>query len=482
MENEYFKTRWGIILASLGMAVGTGNVWRFPRIAAQNGGGAFLIPWILALFLWSIPIIMMEYALGKNMRKGPIGGIGKLIGKNYNWMGGFVAVCTMFIMFYYSVVMGWCIKYFISSLSGKIFSADTFVYWDNFTKTYQPVFFHFISMLIGVIVVYKGIVNGIEKVNKFLIPALFIMLVISAIKALTLEGSYKGLNFLFNPEWSQLKNYKVWLEGLSQSAWSTGAGWGLLFTYAVYMKEKEEITLNTFTVGFGNNIASLIAGIAVLCTIFAVLPEAQAFEAVKSGNEGLTFMWIPELFKQTFAGGIFSAIFFLLLTFAALSSLIAMIELSTRVFIDMGMKRKKGVFIVGILGFIMGVPSAVSLGIFNNQDWVWGVGLLLSGIFISFSVIKFGVKKFRETMINSEFSAFKTGKWYDFVVKFIIPIEFSALIIWWFYQSITSFDKEGWWNPFHIFSVGTCIFQWGVILIVLILLNKYITKRVFNEV
>jgi NSS family neurotransmitter:Na+ symporter len=481
MQKEYFTSRWGIVLASLGMAVGTGNVWRFPRIAAQNGGGAFLIPWILALFLWSIPILMMEYTLGKNMRKGPIGAIGKLAGKKYNWMGGFVAVCTMFIMFYYSVVMGWCIKYFLSAMSGKIFSSNTFEYWDNFTKSYQPVIFHFISILIGSIIVFKGIVKGIEKVNKFLIPALFIMLIISAIKALTLDGSYKGLNFLFNPDWEQLKNYKVWLEGLSQSAWSTGAGWGLILTYAVYMKKKEEITLNTFTVGLGNNIASLIAGITVLCTVFAVLPEAKALEVVSTSNEGLTFMWIPELFKMTFAGGFFASIFFLLLTFAALSSLIAMIELSTRVFIDIGLERKNGVIIVGILGFIMGIPSAISLGFFQNQDWVWGVGLLLSGIFIVSAVIKYGVSDFRENLINSDYSIVKTGKWFDKIVKYIIPVEFAALVIWWFYQSIVSFDSEGWWNPFHTYSVATCIFQWGLIIIILLILNKFITERVFRK-
>ena len=481
MQKEYFTSRWGIVLASLGMAVGTGNVWRFPRIAAQNGGGAFLIPWLLALFLWSIPILLMEYTLGKNMRKGPVGAIGKLAGKKYNWMGGFVAVCTMFIMFYYSVVMGWCIKYFLSSMSGKIFSSNTFEYWDNFTGSYQPVIFHFVSILIGSLIVFKGIVKGIEKVNKFLIPALFIMLIASAIKALTLEGSYKGLNFLFNPDWVQLKNYKVWLEGLSQSAWSTGAGWGLILTYAVYMKKKEELTLNTFTVGLGNNIASLIAGITVLCTVFAVLPETKALEVVGSSNEGLTFMWIPELFKMTFAGGFFASIFFLLLTFAALSSLIAMIELSTRVFMDIGLERKNSVIIVGILGFVMGIPSAISLGFFQNQDWVWGVGLLLSGIFIVSAVIKYGVTDFRENLINSHDPVIKTGRWFDKIVKYIIPVEFAALVIWWFYQSIASFDREGWWNPFHTYSVATCIFQWGLIIIILLILNKFITDRVFRK-
>ncbi|RMD97210.1 MAG: sodium-dependent transporter, partial [Calditrichaeota bacterium] len=256
-KREYFSSRWTLILAALGMAIGTGNIWRFPRIAAQNGGGAFLIPWILFLFLWSIPLIIAEFAIGKKTRFGPVGAIGTLIGKKYTWMGAFVAFCTIAIMFYYSVVMGWCLKYFYAATIGDLAHVNGRQYWDSFSAApFQPLLFHFLSISIGALIIYRGIALGIERANKILIPGLGLLLVVATIRALTLPGALNGLQFFFAPDWKALINFRVWLEALSQSAWSTGAGWGLILTYAVYMREKEDIVLNSFISGFGNNSAS----------------------------------------------------------------------------------------------------------------------------------------------------------------------------------------------------------------------------------
>ena len=200
-KKEYFSTRWALLLAALGMAIGTGNIWRFPRIAAQNGGAAFLIPWILFLFTWSIPLLITELTIGKSMRKGTVGAFGKLIGKKYTWIGGFVGFCTMAIMFYYSVVMGWCVKYFIASIMGDLTGVSGLAYWAQFSNTrFQPIIFHFFSITIGAIIIYRGVVRGIERANKILIPSLFLLLIVGVVRALTLPGSLKGLNFFFNPE------------------------------------------------------------------------------------------------------------------------------------------------------------------------------------------------------------------------------------------------------------------------------------------
>ena len=146
-KREYFSSRWGLILAALGMAIGTGNIWRFPRIVALNGGAAFLIPWIIFLFLWSIPLLIAELTIGKHTRYGPIGAFGKLIGKKYTWMGGFVGFCSMAIMFYYSVVTGWCIKYFLAAITGKLINVDTQSFWRIFSSSvYEPILFHFIAI------------------------------------------------------------------------------------------------------------------------------------------------------------------------------------------------------------------------------------------------------------------------------------------------------------------------------------------------
>ena len=473
-QAELFSSRWALIFAALGMAIGTGNIWRFPRIVAQNGGGSFLIPWMLFLFLWSIPLLIIEFSIGKHTRHGTVGAFGRFLGKQYTWMGAFVGFCTMAIMFYYSVVMGWCVRYFFAALFSDRGLDASEQFWTSFTTGYWPVVFHLLSMLLGSYVIYRGVVRGIERANKVLIPTLFGLLIVAAIRAVTLPGATQGLNFLFTPDIDYLFNYRTWLEALSQSAWSTGAGWGLILTYAVYMKKREDVVLNSFIAGLGNNTASLIAAMVILPTVFAILPYDQAMQAVSSGNTGLTFIWIPKLFENMPLGGFFMAVFFLALTTAALSSLIAMIELATRIFMDAGLTRGKAIAFVATFGFVLGLPSARSMSFFDNQDWAWGLGLMVSGMFFTFAAIKFGVDRFRRELVNDEGVDIKAGNWFNIIVGILIPLEFVVLLSWWFYQAVTSFDPEGWWNPFRPFSLGTCLFQWGMAIVVFLGMNNWL--------
>jgi NSS family neurotransmitter:Na+ symporter len=479
-KKETFSSRWGLILASLGMAIGCGNIWRFPRIAASNGGAAFLIPWIIFLILWSIPLLIIEYSLGRGTRMGVIGSFGKIMGHKYSFMGGFVAFCSMAIMFYYSVVTGWCIKYFLRGALGGTPLGTASEYWKSFSGSYQPVLFHLVAVFLGSFIVYRGIEAGIEKANKFLIPSLFALLIIAAFRAVTLPGAAQGLNFLFNPQWEQLRDYRVWLQGLTQSAWSTGAGWGLILTYAVYMKKREDTVLNSFVVGFGNNSASLLAGLAIIPTIFALLPPAEATAAMGKDNIGLTFISIPTLFSKMPGGSFFMPLFFLSLTFAALSSLISMLELTCCIFMDAGLTRKKAVFFVGIITFLLGLPSAFRLAFFKNQDWVWGLGLMVSGFFFVMAVTRYGVTRFRKEWVNVEGCDLKVGRWFDILVKYFIPVEFIAMLSWWFYQAVR-WNPKGWWDIRKPESLGTCLFQWALVIIVFLIANNWIAKKMFKE-
>ncbi|KPK95961.1 hypothetical protein AMJ80_02715 [bacterium SM23_31] len=476
-KKELFTSRIGLLLASLGMAVGTGNIWRFPRIIAKYGGGSFLIPWIIFLFLWSIPLLILEFSLGKGARKGTAGAFGAIMGKKFGWMGTYVGFCAMGIMFYYSVVTGWCIKYVTASITGKVFLQQGREYWDSFIATqYQPLFFHFCAMLIGSYIIYKG-VRGIEKANKFLIPSLFVLLLIAMVRSLTLPGAVEGVNYLFTPKLSELFNYEVWLQALTQSAWSTGAGWGLILTYAVYMKQKEDIVLNSGIIGFGDYTVSLIAALTIVPVVFALgsayADPVQLVQEPGPANTGLTFIWIPQLFNQIAGGRFFLTLFFLALSFAAVSSLISMIELTTRIFMDMGLTRKKAIIMVGSVAFVLGVPSALSMGFFENQDWVWSLGLMLSGFFIALAAIKYGVKRFRENFINLEGNDINLGRFFD-VIVFLIPVQFVVLIWWWFSQA------GGWTDIFSSFSVGTCLLQWGLAIIIFIAINKWLMNQTFE--
>ena len=213
--------------------------------------------------------------MGKGTRKGAIGSFAKTLGPKFGWMGAWVAWTATAILFYYSVVMGWTIRFFWATLTREIPSPATepSAFWDGFAATPSALLTHVIAMGLGVFVVAYG-VKGIERAAKLLIPSLVILVVVLAVKALTLPGASEGLAFLFTPEWSELADYKVWLQALTQNAWDTGAGWGLVLTYAIYMRKREDTALNAFAIGFGNNSMSLLAGIMVLCTVFSVMPDA----------------------------------------------------------------------------------------------------------------------------------------------------------------------------------------------------------------
>jgi len=472
-SQEQFGSRWGLILATLGMAVGTGNIWRFPRIVASNGGGSFLVAWVVFLLIWSIPLMMAEFAFGKRTRKGTIGAIGALAGERLAWMGGWAALCATAIGFYYSVVAGWCVRFLWASVSGELARTDPAEFWASFTTSYQPIVTHLIVIATCVGVVWFG-VRGIERVAKVLIPTLFVLIVILTVRAVTLPGAERGLDFLFKPDWSALGNYKIWLEALTQNAWDTGAGWGLILTYAVYMKAREDVPLNACLIGLGNNSVSLLAGIMVLCTIFAINPAAQE-QIVGAGNEGLTFIWMPQLFAQMPGGQIFMVLFFLALTFAAITSMISMLELAARNLMDRGVPRRKAVAWVGAAVAVFGLPSALSLEIFRNQDWVWGVGLMLSGFFFAFAARKFGLEKLRNEDLNGEGSDMHVGRWWSFVVGVLIPIEALILMAWWLWQAAQ--DNPEWLEVFNSYSVGTVIVQWAIGLTALILYNRWRLKR-----
>jgi len=284
---DQFSSRWGIIFAGLGMAIGTGNIWRFPRVVSQNGGGAFMIAWLFFLFFWSIPLLIIEMSIGRNggafmiawlfflffwsiplliiemsigrkTRLGVIGSFGTVMGKKFTWMGTFVAFVPTAITFYYTVVTGWCLKYFFATSFQGLIKKDSLQFWRGFTSSWEPVIFHFAAITIGCFIIYSGVVKGIERWNKFFIPSLFILLIIGCLRVLTLPGAFKGMNFLFSPNFPMLLNYKIWLNALSQSAWSTGAGWGLMLTYSIYSRKEENPIITSSTIGFGNCVASLL--------------------------------------------------------------------------------------------------------------------------------------------------------------------------------------------------------------------------------
>ncbi len=493
--NQRFSSRLGLLLSALGIAVGTGNIWRFPRIVAQNGSdegaGAFLVAWLAFLFLWSIPLIIAEYAMGRKSHLGVVGTIMKIAGEKLTWMGAFVAFVAVAITFFYSIIVGWCVYYFIYIITHSLpTSTDAAMeIWNAYQSSFWPLITHAFVMAFGAAAIWKG-VSSIERINKILIPTLLTIVVISVIRALTLPGAFDGIAYLFTPDWSQLTKPRIWLEALTQNAWDTGAGWGLFLTYAAYMKHEHGVTKNAFITGIGNNVVSLMAALMIFGTVFAVLktemgmttPEVLEIARTSGpASTGLTFIWMPQLFARMFMGAPIAVMFFLGLSFAGFSSLIAQLELPTRVLLDTGIKRPTAILGVVALSYILGIPSAINLGFLANQDFVWGVALMISGAFVAFAMIKYGVTKMREEELTEiEDHDWVLGTWWDKVLTFFVPAAAFILLFWWLYQSATVYSPDEWYNPFNPYSVMTCFVQWAIALVGFIIFNKRISTAIIQ--
>ncbi|MBL7113390.1 MAG: sodium-dependent transporter [Bacteroidales bacterium] len=487
--NQRFSSRWGLILSAMGIAVGTGNIWRFPRIAAQSAGehgaGAFLFAWVVFLFLWSIPLIIAEYTLGKKYRSGVVGIFVKSLGKKFAWMGTFVAFVATAITFFYTVVVGWCIYYFAHTLIHDLplttqAAMDT---WNHYQDSAWPFLTHILAIGLGALAIWKGI-RSIERVNKILIPILLLIVILCVIRALTLPGAWEGVAYLFRPEWSQLKDPKIWISALTQNAFDTGAGWGLFLTYAAYMKAEHGTIKNAFITGIGNNTVSLLSGIMIFGTVFAVLrsemgmADTEILEIMQTSgpaSTGLTFIWMPQLFARMMFGNPLAILFFLGLTFAGFSSLIAQMELPTRVLVDTGMNRTKALWIMVAVIYLLGIPSARNLNILSNQDFVWSVALMISGAFIAFAVIKQGVKKLIGE-INVTANDWNVGSYWSITIRMFIPFAAFFLLFWWLFLSATVFAPGEWFNPLNPFSVMTCLVQWFFVTAIFIGFNRRISR------
>ena len=515
--SDQFSGRMGLIFASIGAAIGTGNIWRFPRMVGANGGGTFLIPWLFFLFAWSIPLVIAEYAMGKRSRTGTIGTFRIFAGKKFAWMGLWTAWISTAIGFYYAVVSGWTIKYFQLGITGALNGegVDTTEVWNAFLQSSgQVIFFQFLVIVLTLAAILKG-AKAIEKVNIYLMVSLFALLFLTLFLSLWMDlsdGTLDGALFMFTVDFDMLFEPEVWINGLSQSAWSCSAGMGMCITYAVYMSKDEDTVLNAFTMGLANNSISIIAGLAVLSAIFAVSDDPLA--TVTGGSSAITFLALPEVFAQAPGGNIgplfMMAGFFLALSFAAMTSMISTVELCVRNFVDHGYDRKTSVFITGAAIFFFGIPSAVmwikldSAGVafpefLEVQDHIWGYGLMFSGLFIAYTIWQYGYKKwqadveqgladpgfkgylttgvpaFRNDFINTGDNDMHVNRIWDILIYIAFPVLFIILMASYFGDMIANTDDV--WNPANPHGLGIILMFWGVVGGLFIGLNKLLVSR-----
>jgi len=513
--SDEFSGRLGLIFATIGAAIGTGNIWRFPRMVGANGGGSFLVPWLIFLFLWSVPLIIAEFALGKRSRTGTVGTFRIFAGKRFAWMGLWTAWISTAIGFYYAVVTGWCINYFQTAIRGGLGSeVDTVEVWNSFLQNpMEVVFFQSIAVAITMLAIWKG-AKAIEKVNVSLMISLFVLLFAALFLSFVMDledGSLDGFVYMFSIQPEYLAQPETWINGLSQSAWSCSAGMGMAITYSVYMRKDEDTTLNAATMCLANNSISIIAGLTVMMAVFAVVDDPLA--AVSGGSSAITFLVLPEVFAQAPGGPVVQlamvTMFFLALSFAALTSMISTVELCVRNFVDHGIERPQAVGFTSLAIFFFGLPSAATWILVDDstgvafpqflevQDHIWGYGLMFSGLFIAYSIWKYGwnryrvwqeenditgfslqdylengVSSFRDDFINTGDNDWWIGKWWDYIMYLGFPIMFSVLILSYFADMLANVDNP--WDPTNANGISIILLFWGVTAGLFIGLNRFI--------
>lgn len=453
MDRERWGSRIAFVLSTIGSAVGLGNVWRFPFIAYRNGGGAFLIPYFVALFVAGIPLLMMETAIGQKFQ-GSAAKTFLTISKKWEWLGWFAIFVGTVICSYYAVVLSWALNYlfFSFNLSWNISGSVNF-FFNDFLKVSSTPFdfssFNF-NIFIGLLMVWliTGfiIIKGVKTLGKFntvLLPLSFFILLILLLRGITLNGSLNGVEKFFTPDLKKLFSLNVWIEAFSQIFYTLSLGFGILIAYASYRDEKTDIANNAKITGFTNSLIEFIAGITVFSTVgFLAFSNNVSIDSLRLGGPGLAFVTYPEAISKIPAfPNLFGILFFLMLLFLGLTSLVSLIEAVVTGLKDkFNFSRKKSVFIIVGIDLLFGILYCFGSGILwldIVDHWILTFGLLVVGLFETIIVAWFfGIDRLR-SFINSV-SEISVDKIFEISIKYIVPV---FLIILLSYSIISEFRK-----------------------------------------
>jgi len=432
----------GFIMAAAGSAVGLGNIWRFPYLTGENGGGAFVFVYILCVLLIGLPLLLNEIALGRMSGKNPIGAI-KATGGNKFWqIAGILCILVCFcVLSYYSVIAGWTIGYIFTELINIPVDFATF----QQTPMYViPLCFFFILLTIGIVL--GGVSGGIEKAAKFLMPVLFIIIIFIAGRSVTLEGAGAGIEYYLYPDFSKI-NSKVVLMALGQAFFSMSVGWGLMITFGSYLPKNSNIVSSSGWIAGMDTAVALLGGLMVFPALFALLPGKDP-----AGGPALVFEVLPKVFDAMPGGNVIGAMFFLLLLVAALTSSISMLEVPVAFLIDeKKWSRKKAAWTIGIAAMVLSIPSALSsidgsifkdltvsfmgntqVGFFNIMDFTFGTFAVVV-ICLMLSLYTGWAKKignFADELAHGApgfKGAFRTG--WIFFIKWVCPIVIALVLL-----------------------------------------------------
>ena len=361
MAREKFGTRFGVLMAMVGSAVGLGNMWRFPYMVSEYGGAAFIFVYILCVFCLCLPIFFAEFIIGRRSQTNAFRAFDKLApGTPWKWVGMVAVTAPVIILSYYSVIGGWSIQYFFKACTFGFTERVTQEYLDTMfagfiSSTWAPILGHTFFLIVTSLVLLGGVKSGIERFGKVMMPVLYIIVLVIAIWTAMLPGASEGLSFLFNPDFAKI-DASVCAAALGQAFFSLSLGYGTMLTYASYVSKKEDIASSSTTIAVSDLVFSLIASCAIMPAVFAFGLDTQ-------GGPGLVFQTLPYIFSQMPLGGLVAILFFLSLIVAALTSSISLFEVGVAYLTEeKKMSRKKAVVLLFAIIWPIGVLCSLSFG------------------------------------------------------------------------------------------------------------------------
>ncbi len=426
MPREKWSSRLGFLLAGIGSAVGLGNVWRFPYITGQNGGGAFLIPYVISVLLLGIPLMMLEISVGRQFKRSVVSSMRSINGR-LTWVGLFVALVALLVLSYYLVVTGWTFAYFLYSLSG---SEPVF---EEFTQTYNSLIFFVVVTVLMALIVTRGIRSGIERANQLLVPAFVILLLLLVVYSLALPRALDGVLFYLTPDFARLSDYSVWLAAFGQAFFSLSVGSGILITYGSYLDESVSLPSSMGIIALTDSFISFISGLVIFPIVFSFGFEPAA-------GPKLAFSTLPYIFAQAQYGAVLAVIFYLVLFFAAITSAISLLEVGVTVLVDeTRLSRRTATALLAGMVLLLGVPSALSysqvglqvlqMPVLDLMDPLFGTfAIILAALFISVSATWFVKKEVIVNQINQN-ARWQHGEQIFALIKFFIPFALTLIFI-----------------------------------------------------
>jgi neurotransmitter:Na+ symporter, NSS family len=472
MENRpQWGSRAGFILAAAGSAIGLGNIWRFPAVAYENGGGAFFFPYLFALLTAGIPLLIMEYAIGHKNRASAPGSLGK-INRRFSGIGWWQLAISFIISVYYAAVIAWAMAYAIFSLNLK-WGNDTegFLFGDYLKLADTPgqlgglvpgvLIPLIIVWLLALLILYGGVRKGIEVANKIMLPTLLVLFLILVIRALTLDGAAEGLNAFFKPNWDMILSGKVWVAAYGQIFFSLSIGFAIMVTYSSYLSKKSDITNNAFITGFANSGFELLAGIGVFSILgFMALQQGVGVDEVVGGGVGLAFVVFPQIINQLPAlNGFFGFLFFGSLVLAGMTSLISIVETFVAGAQErFNMTRTKSVLIGGGLAAIVSILFASNGGLYflDVVDYfINNFGVALAGL-IEVIAVAWIARELKNLQDHAnEISDIKLGAWWKICLGIITPIVLGYMMFDNIKTNIT--DNYGGYETWFV-----SVYGWGI--------------------